>query len=334
MIIRPVYSNEKDSFNKAVTHPLQSWEWGDFKIKNGAKVKRLAVFKGNELTAGFQLIIHNLPKTKYKIGYLPKCILPDKGVLETLKKIGQEEKLIFIKMEPNEKTGRDFLLASGCFSGRPLFTKYTFQLDLKQTEEDLLAKMKSKTRYNVRLAQKHGVEVSEDNSLDSFNQYLRLTFETTKRQGFYSHDKKYHQQMWQCLYPAGIAHLLKAVYQKQTIASWIIFIFNNTAYYPYGASSREHKEVMASSLMMWEAICFARKMSCHTFDMWGSLGPDAKPTDPWYGFHRFKEGFGPQLVEFCGTFDLVISQNLYKLFNFIDNWRWRYLKIKAKIPFF
>jgi len=332
MIIRPVYPNEKESFNKVVTHPLQSWEWGEFKEKNGAKVIRLGQFAKTSLKAGFQLMIHDLPKTKYRVGYLPKCTLPSEFSIESLKKVGREENLVFIKLEPNEISGEEFLLENDCLHGRPLFTKYTFRLNLCQTEEELLGRMKQKTRYNIRVAQKHKVEVVEDNSLSSFNEYLRLTFETTKRQGFYSHDKNYHQLMWQTLYPAGIAHLLKAVYQGQTLVCWMIFIFNNVSYYPYGASSRRYKEVMASSLMMWEAIRFGKKMGCHTFDMWGSLGPNPKHSDPWFGFHRFKEGFGPKLVEFIGSFDLIINPPYYKIFRVADNLRWKYLRLKAKLP--
>ncbi|GAJ08405.1 unnamed protein product, partial [marine sediment metagenome] len=250
------------------------------------------------LKTGIQLTIHPLPKTKYNIGYVPKCVMFNKQMLLSLKKIGQENNCIFIKIEPNEIKRKEFFLENGCVYGRPLFTKYTFQIDLTQSEETLLSKMKQKTRYNIRLAQKHGVKIVEDNSPKAFNEYLKLTFETTKRQKFYAHDKDYHQKMRQTLYPSGIAHLLKADYQGKTLAVWMVFVFNNVLYYPYGASSREYKNVMASSLIMWEAIRFGKKMGCHTFDLWGCLGPNPSPKDSWYGFHRFKQGYGPKLIEF------------------------------------
>ena len=329
MIIREHNADEKEKCNQIVSHPLQSWQWGEFKEKNGAQVVRLGQFTGSQLKNGLQLMIHSLPKTDWKVGYLPKCNLFDQQLLQTLKVLAQKQKLIFIKIEPNSTTGKDFFLQNQCLYGRPLFTKYTFQLDLNQKEDELLRKMKQKTRYNIKLAQKKGVKISQDNSLEAFNQYLKLTFETTKRQKFYAHDQNYHQLMWKIMAPAGLAHLLKAEYQGKILVTWVVFVFNQVLYYPYGASSREHKEVQASSLMMWEAIRFGQKIKCHTFDMWGSLGPDPNLRDPWIGFHRFKQGFDPKLVEFVGTFDLIINPKMYRLYQVLDKWRWRYLKIKT-----
>lgn len=333
MIIREVYPEEKKQFNQVVTHPLQSWEWGEFREKTGVKILRLGVFDKDNLTAGFQLTFHPVPKTKFTIGYLPKCTIPDEQVFEALKKIALDYNCIFIKIEPNVTSGKEKLLTSGCVYGRPLFTKYTFQIDLNLNEEQLLAKMNQKTRYNIRLAQKRGVTIVEDDSKEAFDEYLRLTFETTKRQQFYAHNDEYHRSMWQTLFPAEMAYLLKATWQNKILVTWVVFVFNQVLYYPYGASSRENREVMASNLMMWEAIRFGKQMGCHTFDLWGSLGPNPDPKDPWFGFHRFKEGYGPKLVEFLGTFDLVINQPMYKLYNLADNLRWKWLRLKTKLPF-
>ncbi len=333
MIVREVYLEEKEQFNQVVTHPLQSWQWGEFREKTGVKVLRISGFEQKNVISGFQLTIHPIPKTNYTIGYLPKCTKPDSQIFEALKKIGQDYNCIFIKMEPNLTSGKQYFLENNCMPGRPLFTKYTFQIDLRKTEENLLEQMKQKTRYNLRLAQKNGVKVEEDNSLNAFQAYLELTFQTTKRQKFYAHNKEYHEKMWQTLFPSGIAHLLKATYKNQILATWILFTFNNVLYYPYGASSREYREVMASNLLMWEAIRFGQQQHCHTFDMWGSLGPEPDTKDPWYGFHRFKEGYGANLVEFIGTYDFILNQPLYNLYNIADNLRWKYLKLKALLPF-
>lgn len=347
MLVRQIRPEEKEKFNQVVTHPLQSWEWGEFREKTGLKVIRMGLFDQEKLLSGFQLTIHKIPKTSYTIGYLPKCTLPDDYFISSLKKIGQQQNFIFIKLEPNVGTLyiecqtqdkahqqiEKFLLSRGCTHGRPLFTKYTFQIDLEKSEEALLKSMKSKTRYNVRLAQKHGVKVCQDNSPQTFEKYLQLTFETTKRQKFYAHDREYHRLLWETLSPAGIAHLLKASWQGKILVTWILFVFHDTLYYPYGASSSEHRELMASNLIMWEAIRFGKRMGCKTFDLWGSLGPNPDPADPWRGFHRFKEGYGPQLVEFVGSFDLVINKPLYKLYTIADNLRWKWLKLKAALPF-
>jgi len=123
-------------------------------------------------------------------------------------------------------------------------------------------------------------------------------------------------------------HLLKAIYNKETLAAWILFVLGNTLYYPYGASSIKYREVMASNLMMWEAIRFGKRLNLKKFDMWGALGPNPNVKDPWYGFHRFKEGYGPDLVEFIGSYDLVINPFMYRIYKTADKIRWALLKIK------
>ncbi|MBP9819450.1 peptidoglycan bridge formation glycyltransferase FemA/FemB family protein, partial [Candidatus Woesebacteria bacterium] len=104
-------------------------------------------------------------------------------------------------------------------------------------------------------------------------------------------------------------------------------------YYPYGASRSLHRDVMASNLLMWEMIKFGKAQGCTTFDMWGSLGPEPNEKDPWFGFHRFKKGYGGDLMEFLGTYDLVVDPPLYKIFNIGENLRWKWLKFRLKLPF-
>lgn len=347
MLIREVQEQEKEAYNQVVSHPLQSWEWGEFRLKTGLKVVRLGVFDGKKIIGSYQLTIHPIPYTPYTIGYLPKGPLPDQAMLDSLKKIAKSENCLFLKLEPNiapHPQIHQFLLKNGCRLGKPLFTQYSFILDLTPSEETIFSKMSPKTRYNIRLAQKNGVSIQEDNSPEAFKDYLKLSAETTHRQGFYAHDEKYHRLMWETLQPSGIARLLTATYQKKVLVTWILFLFpqkkttegslfHDTLYYPYGASSREHRELMASNLMMWEAIKWGKAHGAKTFDLWGALGPNPNPKDPWYGFHRFKEGYGAKLTEFIGTYDLVINPHLYPLYNWVDKLRWIFLKLKNYLPF-
>lgn len=332
MIIREVLPEEKEKYNLVVNHPLQSWEWGEFRQKTGLKIIRLGEFKKKDLIRAYQLTIHSLPKTSFTIGYLPKGSKPDRTMIKTLKDVGKENNCLFIKLEPNKvknpQTPQIPQLPNLLPSPKPLFTKYTFQIDLTQSEEELLRNMKPKTRYNVRLAQKKGVTISEDNSDQAFKTYLKLLKETTQRQNFYAHDENYHRLMWETLEPAGTAKLLKAQYQGKPLVIWILFHWHDTLYYPYGASSNQHKEVMASNLIMWEAIRFGQKLGCQVFDLWGCLGPDPDKKDPWYGFHRFKEGYGPKLIEFIGSYDLVFHSHLYQLYNLADSLRWKFLRLR------
>ncbi len=234
--------------------------------------------------------------------------------------------------------------------------------------------MHPKTRYNIKVAQKYGVKVVEDNSDEAFEVYLKLTQETTKRQKFYAHDEKYHRLMWETLRPKNskleyrnskqiqntnyknfksfehsnldrskivsdfgfrisdlnhlTAHLLTAKYRGEPLVTWVLFVLKDTLYYPYGASSIEHRETMASNLMMWEAIKFGERLGLKKFDMWGSLGPNPDKNDPWFGFHRFKQGYGGELIELVGNYDLVTNPGLYQLYKIVDKLRWLILKFK------
>lgn len=335
MITRVVEESEKNQYNQLVNHPLQSWEWGEFRRSFGQKVVRLGVFDKTKMISGYQVIFSPIPKTDYAIGTILKGPKPDKLMINSLKKLGIEQNAIFIKMEPlllgPDPKIQAFLLDHGCVVGKPLFTKNTFWVDLTKTEEQLLAGMHPKTRYNLRLAQKNGVTVTEDNSPEAFQSFLNLHFETTEREGFFSHNPAYHQTLFKIFQPAGMAHLLIAKYQNQPLVAWLLFEFNHTLYYPYGGSSREHKELMPSYLVMWEAIRLGQKLKCQNFDLWGALGENPDPKDPWFGFHRFKQGFGPRPIEFIGTYDLILNPNLYKFYNWADKTRWFFLRNITRI---
>jgi lipid II:glycine glycyltransferase (peptidoglycan interpeptide bridge formation enzyme) len=191
---------------------------------------------------------------------------------------------------------------------------------LTKSEDELLAAMHAKTRYNIKVARKHGVVVTEENG--AFEKYLALTKETTNRQGFYAHNEKYHRAMWNIMHKAGIAHLFTARYNDEILSAWIVFVWKDTIYYPYGASGRSHRGVMAPTLLLWEIAKWAKGRGLKKFDLWGAMGPNPDTNDPWYGFHRFKQGFNPCLVEFAGSYDLIINKPLYFFYTIADRIRW------------
>lgn len=337
MNIQPITPKQKASYNSIVLHPLQSYEWGEFREKSGVKVIRCGFFDGGKLKNGFEMTIHRIPKTKYTIGYLPKGEMPDKRFLEELQKIGKEENCIFIQVEPNviknEKSLTEIKKLQVKNAAHPLFTKYTFILDLTKSEEQLLKDMHPKARYNIKVANKHNVKVIEDNSEGAFETYWKITEETTKRQKFYAHTKEYHKLQWQS-FSHGTntnelsSHLFTASYEGEILTTLLFFVFHDTLYYPYGASRSEHRNVMHSNLAMWEGIRFGQKLGLKKFDMWGAMSADPDPKDPWFGFHDFKRKFGPDHVEFIGSYDLVINPTMYQTYKVADKLRWLYLRLK------
>jgi len=336
-----VNESRRQEFDKLATHPLQSWSWGEFRKKLGQKVVRLGRFSNGKLAEATQFSVHKISGLPWTIGYCPRGAMPTKEMIEAVRTEARKQNCIFVKFEPNVFKGPALLRQGRALSdlklrpGKALFTPFTFQVDVTKSEEELLAGMKPKTRYNIRLAEKKGVVVEEDNSDEAFEEFQKLTEETTKRQHFFAHDRKYRQLMWKTMRDAGIAHLLVARYYPSSIVHhpliltvWIIFIFNGVGYYPYGASSQEYRELMASNLVAWRALQMVKRAGCQRFDFWGSLGPEPDIKDPWYGFHRFKEGYGGELVEFVGTWDLVINPLLYSAYKIVDRIRWRILRLK------
>jgi len=339
MRVAEITPQDRIEYNRLVTHPLQSFEWGEFRKEEGIKIVRIGFYDENKLKSGFTLSIHPIPKTKWNIGYLPKGTFPNKELLKILKETGKKYNCIFIQLEPNEIHSQEndkILLDLGLKkAAHPLFTKYTFILDLSKSEDELMASLHPKTRYNIRVAQKHNVIISEKNTTESFQKYLEITNETTKRQGFFAHTDEYHRLQWQVLshtskipYNELSSHLLVATYNKKILVTWVLFVFKDSLYYPYGASSNEHRETMASTLMMWESIKFGKRLGLKKFDMWGALGPEPDEHDSWYGFHRFKQGFRPQPVEFVGSYDLILNKPLYFIYKISDKFRWVLLKLK------
>lgn len=320
MDLRQISDDQKDAYNTAVTHVMQSWEWGEFRKSLGLPVLRYGLYQKDKLESGFQLTLHKIPFINSFVGYMPKGPLPDKRLALALEKVGLQTNCAFIKLEPHILATAPLYSVYPKFlpSPKPLFTKYNFVLELTPSEDDLLKNMHSKTRYNIRVAQKKGVKVEIRNDEKAFDIFLKLHFETTLRQGFHSHNKTYHQKAWQVLKKAGMAQIAIGFLGKKPLSAWMLYSFKDTLYYPYGGSSVEHKDVMANNLVAWEAIKLGKQLGLNKFDMWGALSPNADSKDPWYGFHRFKAGYGGNLVEYVGTYDLVFNDTLYWAFTSID----------------
>ena len=344
MITRILYNEEKDAYSKVVIHPIQTWDWGEFQESQGHKVYRLGVFEDQKMVSGYMVLFHKIPHTNFSIGTLLRGPAIDKDMIENISKIAQGENAIFVKFEPDDiekiydnkyqliKNKSILLNYPGLVSSpKVAFYPHTFLIDLQKKEDDLLAEMSQKTRYNVKVANRYGVVVTHSTKDEDFEIYLKMLFDTTKRQGFYLHSENYHRRQWSILKSTGMAEIFLAKYQGQALAAFMVFKLKDRLFYPYGASLDLHREVMAPTLLMWEAIKYGQSLGLKTFDMWGSLGPDANASEQGFGFHRFKQGYGGNLVQFVGTYDLVISPKLYKLYNLVDKYRWILLRLKASI---
>jgi len=309
------------SFSNLPEHLVQSEIWGKFKT---------AVGTPSFTAGGVRFTLHKLPLIPYYIAYAPKADLSKVNFDEVAKK-AKGLKAVVVRFDVPNHLYRgyypDGVVPHMNLARAPkdTFAKYNVLLDLFPSEEELFKNFKEKTRYNVRLAQKHGVIVNESSDISIF---LKLNRETAKRQGFYIHPDIYYKTMFDVLSKAGLAKFLVASLDKEPLASWILISYKGVLYYPYGGSSDKHREVMASNLLMWEAIKLGKNLGCKIFDMWGATNDEK---DPWWGFTRFKLGYGGELVKYEDSLDLVIRPSIYKIFNVSYKIFWFFLRLKTKI---
>ena len=344
MITRILYNEEKATYDKAVRHPVQTWAWGDFQISQGHRIYRLGIFDQKKMVSAYSLSFHTIPKTPLKIGTILRGPKIDADMISNVRKIAIDESAIFVKFEPDiiakvydstlnldKEYPQNLDFPSLVVSPKVAFYPHSFVIDLTLYEEELLSRLQSKTRYNIRLANRHGVTISRETHDQGFEIYLKLLMSTTHRQGFYLHSETYHRQLWQQLKNTNQIDILLASYQGEVLAAFMLFKNKDRLFYPYGASLDKKREVMAPNLLMWEAIKYGQSLGLKSFDTWGCLGPDAKESENGFGFHRFKQGYGGKLVQFVGTYDLVINSQLYKIYNLIDKYRWIFLRLKASL---
>jgi lipid II:glycine glycyltransferase (peptidoglycan interpeptide bridge formation enzyme) len=192
-------------------------------------------------------------------------------------------------------------------------------VDLHGDEDQILARMKQKTRYNIRLALKKGVVVYPSSDVDTFYRLMTITGE---RDRFGYHSLAYYQRAFELFYPHGECELLMAEYQGEPLAALMVFARGKRAWYFYGASASQHRERMPTYLLQWEAMRWARSRGCSTYDLWGVPDYDVptleanftKRSEGLWGVYRFKRGFGGQLQRAYGSWDRVYRPALYAFY--------------------
>ncbi len=311
-------------------HIVQSPVWEKFKQSFGTQTVRIGeVFYTK----------HAIPFTGKFYAYCPK-VAPFKIDFSALKSSLQQENCIAINFDvpnvlidsPQAKEAQQIFTNAGCtFAAKLTFTQYNLILDLQPSEEELLANMHSKHRYNIKLAQKKGVEVTEATSPEDFETFYNLSLQTAERQGFYIHPKSYYQKIWEILGAEKVAKILIASYKGEPLAAWMFFIYDGVIYYPYGGSSEKYQNLHASNFLGWEGILLGKANSCREFDMWGANADLEDRTDPYFGFTNFKVKFGARHVQYIPSYDLVLNPALYKAFNIANKLRWQVLNFIKRL---
>jgi peptidoglycan pentaglycine glycine transferase (the first glycine) len=303
-------------------HVLQSWEWGQFKSRWGWRPTYLLFEEHGQPLAAALVLQRRLTRFGPSILYVPKgpalnyseATLTDE-VLAALAAWARETRAIFIKIDPDlAATDRSILCDHGWQpSNEQIQFRNTMLLDLRPSEDELLAAMKPKTRYNIRLAEKKGVGVREG-SLADLELLYRLYVETSQRDRFLIRPFDYYRDAWGSFIQSGLAQPLIAEVDHEAVAGLILFHFADRAWYMYGMSRSLHRERMPNYLLQWRAIQWARSRGCQVYDLWGA--PDQlSEDDALWGVYRFKEGLGGKFVEQVGAYDFVVSRLGYWLYS-------------------
>ncbi len=310
-------------------HVLQSWEWGEFKAKYGWSPTRILFCNdGPSPRAAAQILRRPLPHTPFGIMYVPKgpVVVDWKDsqlvarTLAQLEQIAREQNAVFIKIDPDmDSSLAPILTARGWRASREQIQfRNTVLLDLTPTEDQLLASMRGKTRYNIRLAQRRGVRV-EPGTIEDLRLFYEMYAETGARDGFLIRKFPYYRDAWGAFLQASCAKMLLARVGEETVAGLILFVLGTRAWYFYGASRNAHRELMPNHLLQWEAIRWAKANGCTVYDFWGA--PDTlDESAPMYGVYRFKEGFGGKFTPHVGAFDYVINPLLYFMYAVVRPW--------------
>ena len=286
-------------------------------------------------------ILRNGFAARLSILYSPKGPLLDwsdevlrKRVLNDLQAFAKKQGAIFLKTDPDVVLGTgvpqaedDYIDKGGqvvmselkrrgwLYSSDQIQFKNTVLIDLNPSEEALLAQMKQKTRYNIRLAEKKGVNLRVGNQED-LGMLYKMYAETSIRDGFVIRDEDYYKTVWNLFMKSGepACEPLIADVNGEPVAAIFVFYFAERAYYVYGMSRDKHREKMPTYLLQWEAIKRAKAMGCRVYDLWGA--PDVlDESDSMWGVYRFKEGLGGKVVRTLGAWDFAPHPFWYKLYS-------------------
>jgi lipid II:glycine glycyltransferase (peptidoglycan interpeptide bridge formation enzyme) len=336
-----------------LTHLLQTWEWAQVKAKYGWKpmpfVWQSAV--SNQPSAAAMILKRTIPiggfAAKLSVLYIPKGPNLDwndaalrQRVLDDLQAFAKRQGAIFVKIDPDvvlgtgvpgaeeaienpggQDTMSELTRRGWLFSQDQIQFRNTVLIDLAPSEDELLARMKQKTRYNVRLAQKKGVTVRTGTAAD-FQLLYRMYAETSVRDGFLIRGGDYYQTVWRAFGQSSIINRqssmpfsepLIAEVAGQPVAAISLFYFAGQAIYLFGMSRDEHREKMPNYLLQWEAMRRSKSLGCRSYNLWGAPDEFVESDGLWGVFH-FKEGLGGYVSRTVGAWDFPARPVMYKLY--------------------
>lgn len=311
---------------------LQSFEWGTFQEQYGIRVMRVMVKDAGVPVLCATVIRRPLPMKKefWYVPFGPVCAGGGDArraavhfFVASLRERAPAD-TVFVKVESDIPGDAALLKEEGFVAGKDIQVRSTVIVDCTQNEDELLARMKQKTRYNIKLAVRHGVKIAGGGDGVALDRdiFFSLLEETAQRQGFHLHPRRYYEAMLDLFSDAEHDPLAFSVrvffaqYEGRVIACALVGFFGGRATYLHGASSDADKNVMAPYLLHWEIMRYAQSVGCDSYDLWGvSADADKKGKEgSWAGFSRFKLGFGGTVITYPGAHDLSFNALWYNAY--------------------
>lgn len=326
----PYYAVWTDDGRFHISQTTENWS-----LNTDHCIAACLILKKQVLNRGFT--------ARLSILYAPKGPLLDwnniplrSRVLNDLQAFAKKQGAIFLKIDPDIVLGRGVPNSEGevtensgqtavaeltrrgwVYSSDQIQFRNTVLLDLSASEEEMLARMKPKTRYNIRLSEKKGVSLRVG-STDDLPMLYKMYAETSVRDGFVIRDENYYMTVWKLFMQSTVhgqpsAVPLIAEVDSEPVAAIFLFMFAGRAYYVYGMSRNLHREKMPTYLLQWEAMKRAKASGCSAYDLWGA--PEVfDENDSMWGVYRFKEGLGGEVVRTLGAYDFAPTKLWYKLY--------------------
>jgi len=338
--IAHIGADRRDEWNEFVSHEpffalLQSWEWGEFKEELGWKVFRIAVEEDGRILSGVQMLVKSFPLGFASMAYIPRGPIGNwldqdifSMLFSELHRVAKLNRSIFLKIEPpilNDSEIDQFLKQNGfkasAYTNQP---RATIILDLTQDLDEIMRQMRKKTRMYIKSAAEKGVRVRLGRQED-LPAFYKMMVSTAQREEFSPRVFDYYKGEWQILNEIKQVAMLIASYQEHLLVVRMVCRFGEHAAAFHSGLTREFADLHANSLLVWEAIQWAREQGCKTYDFWGipdevgqavfegNAPPVSDRTDGLWGVYRFKSGFCKNIVYYIGAYDYIYHPFLYGL---------------------
>ncbi len=302
-------------------HLFQTDAWARAKAPTGWRPWRLVLEEDGRPVAAAQALFRPLPLIGRTVCYVPRgpCVDPNDtealaALLSALKEMARARGSILVTVDPDIPEDHPVAQATLRRQGfRPAAEQVQFRttmlLDLARPEEEMRAALRREARYYLNVARRNGVAV-EEGSPAGLPLFYRLYRETALRQRFLLRPWPYYRAVWEPLLAPDRGRLFFARHGKDTLAGALIGHFGDRAWYLYGASRNEGRELRPNHLLQWEIMRWAQQRGCTTYDLWGA--PDRPgPDDPMAGVYQFKRSLGAQPQAWVGAWDYPVSRPLY-----------------------